>query len=183
MSSDDAELRQEIPLPCGDLVDLLTRYAPVQDTVLRHLSIGDIVALSRTAKELSGCVGLVERTQFDINKRLERFFKNPKAFRTLQAQHNIVITGCFVLGFMLRKWLSPKLEEGDVCALESLLVQKGPDAVALRSFLVSEGYQLSSTNSFPNVSPSISFLVSLANLLTNISEPNHVPYQRSIRGN
>jgi hypothetical protein len=160
MSSDDAELRQEISLPCGDLVDLLTRYAPVQDTVLRHLSIGDIVALSRTAKQLSGCVGLVERTQFDINKRLERFFNNPKAFHTLQAQHNIVITGSFVLGFMLRKWLSRELEEGEVCALESLLVQKGSDAVALRSFLVSEGYQLSNTNSFPDVSPSISFLYS-----------------------
>ena len=145
--------RQEIPLHCTGLADLLTRFTPVQDSVLCYLNIRDILAISRTTKALSGFVGIVERTQFDVTKRLERFFKHPKAFRSLQAKHNIVIGGTFALGFMSRNHLNTSLQEVDACSLNELLVQQGAHAQALQSFLVSEGYNLTGTRPIPNVSP------------------------------
>lgn len=124
------------------LVDLLMRFTPAQDSVFHHLNICDILALSRTTKAFSEYVGLVERTQFDINKRLEQLFTDPKAFRTLGAKHNILISGCRTFGFMPRKSLSPALEEANTGILERLLVEEGIHAKALTSFLVSEGYKL-----------------------------------------
>ncbi|KAH6883288.1 hypothetical protein BKA58DRAFT_417080 [Alternaria rosae] len=134
---------------CKGLVDLLMRFTPAQDSVLHHLNIRDIVALSRTTKAFSEYVGLVERTQFDINKRLGHFFIDPKGFRTLQAKHNILISGCRAFGFMPRKSLSPASKEANTGILERLLVQKGIHAEALTSFLVSEGYKLIIKNAIP----------------------------------
>jgi len=156
--------RQEIPLHCTGLADLLARFTPVQDSVLNYLAIRDIVALSRTTKALSGCVGIVERTQFNVNERLKRFFENPKAFRSLQAKHNIVIGGTFALGFMSRKYLNVNLQEVNTCLLDELLVQQGAHAEALKSFLVSEGYKLTGTRptpTTPNVSPPLPTLSEL----------------------
>jgi len=146
--------RQKMTLHCEGLADLLKRFTPVQDSVLRYLNIRDIVALSRTTKALSGCVDIVERTQFDVNTRLKRFFKNPKAFRSLQAKHNIVISGTFALRFISRNWLSSELRNKSIM-LDKFLVAKGPDAEALKSFLTSEGYKLSSDDPVPPVSSSV----------------------------
>ncbi|KAI4676399.1 uncharacterized protein J4E88_007315 [Alternaria novae-zelandiae] len=128
--------------PHFKLLDLLTTYTPAQDSVLRHLDIGDIIALSRTTKAFSDYVGLVERTQFNINEKLKLFVRDPNAFRSLQAKHNILISGSFALSFMLRRPLSFSLFDGPTNMLYRLLVEKGPHAEALRSFLENEGYRV-----------------------------------------
>jgi hypothetical protein len=75
------------------LVDLLTRYAPVQDAVLAQLDIADVISLSKTTKPFMDFLKLVESTQFNINDRLKHFFISPNEFRALQAKHNILIGG------------------------------------------------------------------------------------------
>ena len=124
------------------LLDLLTTYTPVQDSVLRYLDIGDIIALSRTTKAFSDYVGLVQRTQFNINEKLKAFVTDPKAFRSLQAKHNILISGSFAFSFMLRRPLSFCLFDGPTLMLHRLLVERGPHAEALRLFLENEGYRV-----------------------------------------
>jgi hypothetical protein len=119
-------------------VDLLTRYTPVQDAVLAQLDVADVISLSRTTKSFESFVKLVESTQFSIDGHLKHFFTSPEAFRTLQAQHNILVGGTFAYEFIARKPL------GRTCGrytLNSLLVQKGSDADALRIFLESDGYK------------------------------------------
>ncbi|KAI4617095.1 uncharacterized protein J4E87_008609 [Alternaria ethzedia] len=139
-----------MPSDCTGLADLLTRFTPVQDSVLRHLDIGDIIALSRAAKAFSDYVRLVERTQFNINEKLKVFVTSPNAFRSLQAKHNILISGSFAFGFMLRIPLNFHLFDIPTTMLDRLLVEKGPHAEALRSFLENEGYRVKDS-SIPNV--------------------------------
>jgi len=139
-----------MPFDCTGLSDLLTRFTPVQDSVLRHLDIGDIIALSRAAKAFSDYVRLVERTQFNINEKLKVFVKSPKAFRSLQAKHNILISGSFAFSFMLRIPLNFRLFDIPTTMLDRLLVERGPHAEALRSFLENEGYRVKDS-SIPNV--------------------------------
>jgi len=139
-----------MPSDCTGLADLLTRFTPVQDSVVRHLDIGDIIALSRTAKAFSDYVHLVERTQFNINEKLKVFVKSPKGFRSLQAKHNILISGSFAFSFMLRRPLTFSLYDMPTRMLHRLLVERGPHAEALRLFLENEGYRVKES-SIPNV--------------------------------
>ncbi|KAI4934814.1 hypothetical protein J4E85_002674 [Alternaria conjuncta] len=134
---------------CTGLADLLTCFTPVQDSVLRHLDIGDIIALSRAAKAFTDYVRLVERTQFNINEKLKVFVTSPNAFRSLQAKHNILISGSFAFGFMLRIPLNFRMFDIPTTMLDRLLVERGPHAEALRSFLENEGYRVKDS-SIPN---------------------------------
>jgi hypothetical protein len=121
------------------LVNLLTRYAPVQDAVLAQLDIVDVISLSKTTKPFMGFVKLVEGTQFNINDRLKHFFTSPNEFRALQAQQNILIGGTFAYEFMARK---PLVKTSGRYYLKHLLVHMGSSASALRDFLLRDGYKL-----------------------------------------
>ncbi|KAI4671185.1 uncharacterized protein J4E88_009218 [Alternaria novae-zelandiae] len=126
------------PKKTPPIVDLLTRYAPVQDAVFAQLDIADVISLSKTTKPFMGFVKLVERTQFNINDRLKHFVTSPIEFRALQARHNVLIGRNFAYEFMARK---PVVKTGGKIGLYSLLVQKGPNADALRTFLEEDGYE------------------------------------------
>ncbi|KAI4913585.1 hypothetical protein J4E90_005304 [Alternaria incomplexa] len=126
------------PKKTPPIVDLLTRYAPVQDAVFAQLDIADVISLSKTTKPFMGFVKLVERTQFNINDRLKHFVTSPIEFRALQARHNVLIGRNFAYEFMARK---PVVKTGGKIGLYSLLVQKGPNADALRTFLEKDGYE------------------------------------------
>ncbi|KAI4636289.1 hypothetical protein J4E83_001243 [Alternaria metachromatica] len=126
------------PKKTPPIVDLLTRYAPVQDAVFAQLDIADVISLSKTTKPFMGFVKLVERTQFNINDRLKHFVTSPIEFRALQARHNVLIGRNFAYEFMARK---PVVKTGGKIGLYSLLVQKGSNADALRTFLEKDGYE------------------------------------------
>ncbi|KAG9194089.1 hypothetical protein G6011_04124 [Alternaria panax] len=120
------------------IVDLLTRYTPVQDIVLAELDIVDIISLSRTTKAFQGYVKLVGGTQFNVDERLKHFVTSPSSFRVLQANHNIIIAGNFAYEFMARK---PFGETTGKRQLDGLLAQKGANAAALQCFLESDGFR------------------------------------------
>lgn len=91
------------------LVDLLTLQTPVQDSVLSYLEIRDMIALSKTAKAIKNSYKVVEKIQFNINKELSLFFDSPNAFRSLQAEHDILIYGPTAYNFVARHLVEPDM--------------------------------------------------------------------------
>jgi hypothetical protein len=65
------------------LVEMLTQYVPVQELVLDHLEIRDVLALTKTTKSFRDFYHIVERTQLNIDKELGHFFTSPIDFRSL----------------------------------------------------------------------------------------------------
>ena len=89
------------PPPDRDPVVVLSR-SPMIDTVLQYLSPGDAARLQCTSKVISDALIAWKRAAYNVNRFLERFFKDPVAFRVLQAQTNLVISGSSALQFMDR---------------------------------------------------------------------------------
>jgi hypothetical protein len=126
------------------LVQVFTRYTPVQDTVLANLEIRDVLSLSQVAKAFRDCYHIVKRTQFNIDEQLARFFTWPLKFRSLQAEHNIIISGDFAFDFMARRMLGRDLAFRE-SNLNTVVVERGQHATALSELLSHEGYRLMST--------------------------------------
>jgi hypothetical protein len=101
--------------PDSDPVIVLSR-SPTLDTILQYLSPGDVARLQCTCTVISDALIAWKRAAYNINCFLERFFKDPVAFRVLQAQTKLIISGSSALQFMDRYVLSPK-----VLAHDSLL--------------------------------------------------------------
>jgi hypothetical protein len=127
-----------VPLPPqAPLVRLMTRYTPIQDAVLAHLDNRDVLALSKTTRAFRDFFKLVERTQYNINDFLKPFV-SPQAFRSLHAQHNVLIAGPAACCFMARKPLSELPSHHGY--FNYLVFEKGPHAIALFTYLNSERY-------------------------------------------
>jgi len=94
------------PPPVSDPVIVLSR-SPLVDIVLQYLSPGDVARLQCTCKVISAALIAWKRVLYNINRFLERFFKDPVAFRVLQAQTDLLISGSSALQFMDRYVLSP----------------------------------------------------------------------------
>jgi hypothetical protein len=108
-----------------------TQYAPVQSAMLAHLDVGEIVALSRTCKAIAPIWKTFIATSFDINRLLGEYFRDPKAFRSLQANHGVLIVEDVVRQFFARR------TEG-VHRLRLLVNEK--EYPGLHTYLESEGY-------------------------------------------
>jgi hypothetical protein len=121
----------------SSFIGLITLYTPVQETLLAHLDISDIISLSRSSKAFQDFVQLAERTRFNFNKRLKPFITSPKVFRSLQARQNIIICGTFAYESMARL---PLGNLGYRHQLECILVEKGDHVAALIAFLEQDGY-------------------------------------------
>lgn len=76
--------------------------SPTLDTILQYLSPGDVARLQCTCKIISDALIAWKRAAYNINRFLERFFKDPVTFRVLQAQTNLLISGSSALQFMDR---------------------------------------------------------------------------------
>ena len=103
----DNPLFSHQPPPDSDPVIVLSR-SPTLDTVLQYLSPGDVARLQCTCKVISDALIAWKRAAYNINRFLERFFEDPVAFRVLQAQTNLLISGSSALQFMDRYVLSPR---------------------------------------------------------------------------
>lgn len=89
------------PPPDSNPVIVLSR-SPTLDTVLQYLSPGDVARLHCTCKIISDALIAWKRAAYNVNRFLEKFFKDPVTFRVLQAQTNLLISGSAALQFMDR---------------------------------------------------------------------------------
>jgi hypothetical protein len=108
---------------------------PIFDTICAHLEPSDIISLRLTTKQLSPLFETLFRTQWNINRQLTRFIKDPISFRSQLAEHDALISGSFALQFFDRRiWRDSDLDV-------YVGGQKSPDAVGY--YLVKhEGYTL-----------------------------------------
>lgn len=124
----------------ADLTTILNshRLGPIFDNLTGCLSIRDIIALTRTCRQLASVYSkMVSRGAWDINKRLKKFVKDPYGFRKRLAESDGIISGGFALQFMDRvDWDGSDL---DVC------VQAGEKADGFVKYIEEvEGYDLAS---------------------------------------
>jgi hypothetical protein len=114
------------------------KFPPIFDTLTAHLSIKDIIALTRTCRALKPLYQkMIINDAWDIDSRLKKFVKDPLGFRKRLAELDGIISGGFALQFLDRvEWEGSDL---DVC------VQIGEKADAFCRYIEEvEGYDLAS---------------------------------------
>lgn len=85
------------------LIDLLSNtYAPIQDSILPHLGIADVINLTLTCKGFGQLQPYLMATSYKINPLLGEFFDDPLEFRSLQGKSGAIITGDVVRGWFRR---------------------------------------------------------------------------------
>ena len=124
----------------ANLVTILStdRFPIVFDVLTSQLPIKDVIALTRTCRELKPLYQkMVSKNAWDINSRLKKFVDDPLGFRKRLAELDGIISGSFALQFMDRvNWNGSDL---DVC------VQVGEKADAFCRYMEEvEGYDLAS---------------------------------------
>jgi hypothetical protein len=76
---------------------LNTRFAPIQEALLPLLDPTEIIALMKSSKALHDSLTRTLKTkEHNINAHLSQFFKDPRAFRSIQAAPDAVISGRYV---------------------------------------------------------------------------------------
>jgi hypothetical protein len=125
----------------SDLLSLIAnrrQYHPINETILSHLAVSDIIRLQRSSKNLSGVYQDALRTEWSINAYLKPFFADPIRFRNVQAETEALVTGPAALGFFERRRIF-STDEGIALKMH-LIVDIGAKADALNAFLKSDGY-------------------------------------------
>ena len=74
----------------------------VANALCTFLDISDQINLARTCKKFHYIVNLIQRSQWNINKRLGYFVNDPIGFRSMIGQCEALISGSFALGFLDR---------------------------------------------------------------------------------
>ncbi|KAF2119560.1 hypothetical protein BDV96DRAFT_642578 [Lophiotrema nucula] len=74
-----------------DLIINIDQYYPIPQRICHFLGIEDIIALTKTSRILLMLYRSLLKTQWNINARLQRFFRDPVAFRNLQAQTGLLL--------------------------------------------------------------------------------------------
>jgi hypothetical protein len=75
---------------------------PIFDNICSHLDPVDILFLRLTIKKLSSCFESLFKTQWNINRQLTRFVKDPVSLRSLLAKHDALMSGAFAVQFFKR---------------------------------------------------------------------------------
>ena len=88
--------------PASLLTILDPSLFPVANALCTFLDISDLINLARTCKKIHHVFGLVQRSQWSINKRLGYFVNDPIGFRSMIGQCEALISGSFALGFLDR---------------------------------------------------------------------------------
>jgi hypothetical protein len=79
---------------------LSSSLAPVQDEIMNSLDPAEFVALDAVSRDVRASVkDCLRSTTHNINLRLAKFFKDPQAFRSVQAQTGALISGDFARAF------------------------------------------------------------------------------------
>lgn len=78
--------------------------APVYDAIFSEASPAGAILISRTCRDAWYAEKEFKKRAFNINRHLQRFFANPKAFRSLQARTGTLISGSNALQFLDRTY-------------------------------------------------------------------------------
>ncbi|MCJ1348685.1 hypothetical protein MMC31_006918 [Peltigera leucophlebia] len=120
---------------------------PVFWGICKLLPVDSIIALSQTCKPLSNLYKRIQPTQWNIDRRLKEYFKDPSRVRSLMGEFNALISGRFVVEFFERTKFPQKR------SLE--IYVRGAEAAQFVPRLIQEdGYVLKvpiQEVSFPNV--------------------------------
>ncbi|KAF7945325.1 hypothetical protein EAE96_010100 [Botrytis aclada] len=93
-----------------DWKDIFLCY-PIFDNICAHLDPKDILFFRLTTKQLCSSFNSLFMTQWNINRQLTRFVKDPVGFRSKLAKHDALISGSFALQFFERRlWLDSGLD-------------------------------------------------------------------------
>ena len=105
-----------------------------------HLSIADIVALTRTCRKYADLYQYLLPNQWDVDRGLCRFVRDPCGLRSQMAKTDALIAGSFVVQFFERtSWKPFDLD---------ILVEHGECANTFQRYLLDkEGYEFSNTAS------------------------------------
>jgi len=116
-----------------------SEFYPIFEHLTKLLNIKDIISLCRTCRKLSTLVDDLKLSQWNINKKLSRFVKDPPKLRSLLGQSDALIFGDFALHFFERvAWPDEDL---------SILVKEGAGSSLLADHLLEvEGYSWESTD-------------------------------------
>jgi hypothetical protein len=116
---------------------------PIFDNICAHLDPVDILFFRLTTKKLSPSFESLFKTQWNINRQLTGFVKDPVSLRSLLAEHDALISGSFALQFFER-------EIWDDCGLDIFVETLSPSRTSdpLGEYLMGrEGYELQSAKS------------------------------------
>ena len=115
-----------------DVLDHNARYT-IFDNIASFLDIADIISLSRTCRQLSAVYQALLPAHWNIDRRLRRFVRDPKALRSQIGIHNALISGSFAVQFFERlTWKESDLD---------IFVEQGQGATALEHYLcIKEDY-------------------------------------------
>ncbi|KAK5631805.1 hypothetical protein RRF57_007519 [Xylaria bambusicola] len=110
---------------------MLCQY-PIRSCIFRYLDTKSILSLCRTSSAFRGDI---YSYLWDINKKLERFFRNPTAFRTALGRADGLIGGSFALQFFANRfWPESDLD---------INLRDGEGVEILGNYLIEvEGYEM-----------------------------------------
>lgn len=84
---------------------------PVFATICELIPVDSIVALSQTCKPLSNLYKRIQPTQWNIDRRLGEYFKEPSQVRSLMGECDALISGRFAVEFFERTKFPQRLLE------------------------------------------------------------------------
>lgn len=125
------DVPREQPTPM--LVNILDQnaYYPIYTTLTGYLGIAEIVAISRTCKNLSSLYRDITPIQWNINKKLCKYSRDPRHFRSQMGRTNAVIAGASALTFFERI----ECLDDDVAQELVVMVQRQNDADIFERYL------------------------------------------------
>ena len=111
------------------------RFPELTDNICYRIDIGDIFRLTRTCKSLRYLYRSLKETQWNVDRRLRRFVREPVALRSEMGRHDAVISGSFATQFFDRVlWSSSDLD---------IFAQQGSSAEAMSNYLqLQEHYKM-----------------------------------------
>lgn len=119
--------KQSSNSPLLDIFTQYERYNLIFDNIYQRLDIKDIIAVSRTCSTLSSFYKNMLPCRWNINRRLARFFNDPKEFRSRLGRAEALISGTFALLFFAQLyWLDSGLD---------IYVRQGSKADALIRYI------------------------------------------------
>lgn len=123
-----------------DVLRILSIY-PIFNTICKHLNPGELIAFQATTKRLSAMFDTVYKSQWNVNRLLERFVVDPKTLRCLMARHDALIGGSIAFQFFDRvTWKGNSDLDIYVQAKEEETECMG--SISLNEFFLGEGYEV-----------------------------------------
>lgn len=137
-------------------------HFPIVNRICEMLPIADVINLTRTCKQLCGLYKALVPAQWSINRKLQRFVRDPQGFRTQMSKCDALISGSFAVQYFERvTWKDSDL---DVFVRYGL----GTDSFHLYVCAV-EGYQYVKTTKNQDYADMPNVLCEVSHIRFNVS--------------